>query len=290
MTEFRKNHPILYCVIAAALSLGAMMLLDWLWSLGVDAGVLAGIDAAAPNLDGMLVKLVPFAIALVLLCATGKVGLLGRTSGFGRGLACGAFLIVFALFTAAMGASRVMEGDGVVPEAGAVAAFVLYYLLVGLGEETLGRAVVAETLLERFGLERGGILAACGLSGLIFGLMHLVNLAYSPVTAVVAQVVSASFAGVLFAAIYFRSGNIWTTVVLHALYDMGGSVSSLLQTSTAATDPSVDAALAQTLALVMPMVFGVLIGCIALFLLRKSKISQVQETWAGVVGAPADEL
>ena len=40
----------------------------------------------------------------------------------------------------------------------------------------------------------------------------------------------------------------------------------------------------------MPMVFGVLIGCIALFLLRKSKISQVRETWAGVVEAPADEL
>ena len=290
MAEFRKNHPILYCVIAAALSLGAMMLLDWLWGLGVDAGVLSGIDAAVPNLDGMLVKLVPFAIALVLLCATGKVGLLGRTSCFGRGLACGAFLIVFALLAIAMGAGRVVEGDGIVPEAGAIVAFVLYYLLVGLGEETLGRAVVAETLLERFGLERGGILAACGLSGLLFGLMHLVNLAYSPVTSVVAQVVSASFAGVLFAAIYFRSGNIWTTVVLHALYDMGGSVSSLLQTSTAATDPSVDAALAQTLALVMPMVFGMLIGCIALFLLRKGKISQVREAWAGVVEAPADEL
>lgn len=110
MAEFRKNHPILYCVIAAALSLGAMMLLDWLWGLGVDAGVLSGIDAAVPNLDGMLVKLVP------------------------------------------------------------------------------------------------------------------------------------------------------------------------------------DAALAQTLALVMPMVFGVLIGCIALFLLRKGKICQVWEAWASVVEAPAGEL
>lgn len=148
--------------------------------------------------------------------------------------------------------------------------------------------MVAETLLVRFGLERGGILAACGLSGLIFGLMHLANLAYSPVTSVVAQVVSASFAGVLFAAIYFRSGNIWTAVMLHALYDMGGSVSSLLQTSSAAADASVDAALAQTLALVMPMVFGLLIGCIALFLLRKGEISQVPEAWAGVVEAPAE--
>ncbi len=289
MTELRKHHPIIYCVIAAAVGLGAMMLLDWLWGLGVDAGALAGIDAAVPDLGGSLVKLVPFVLALVLLCATGKAGLLGRTAGFGRGLACGAFLIVFALLATAMGVSRVVEGDGTVPGAGAVVAFVLYYLLVGLGEETLGRAVVAETLLERFGLERRGILAACGLSGLIFGLMHLVNLAFSPAASVVAQVVSATFAGILLAAIYFRSGNIWATVVLHALYDMAGSVSSLLQTSSAATAAPVDAALAQTLSLVMPMAFGLLIGCIALFLLRKSKIAQVQEAWAGVIEAGADE-
>ena len=70
------------------------------------------------------------------------------------------------------------------------------------------------------------MLAACGLSGLIFGLMHLTNLAFLPAPAVIAQVVSATFAGVLLAAIYFRSANIWATVFLHALYDMAGSLGS----------------------------------------------------------------
>ncbi len=287
MSELRKNHPIIYCIVAAALGLGAMMLLDWLWELGVTAGVLVGIDAAVPQLGTSLVKLVPFVLALVLLRAAGKLGLLGRTSGFGRGLACGAFLLVFSLLVIAMGISRVAEGDGVVPAAGTVAAFVFGYLLVGLGEEMLGRAVLAETLLEHFGLERRGILTACGLSGLIFGLMHLVNLAFSPAPAVIAQVVSATFAGILLAAIYFRSGNIWATVTLHALYDMSGSMSSLLQTSSATTSAPVDAATAQALSLVMPMIFGLIIGCIALFLLRKSKIEQVREAWSGIIEAPA---
>ena len=119
------------------------------------------------------------------------------------------------------------------------------------------------------------MLAACGLSGLIFGLMHLMNLAFLPAPAVIAQVVSATFAGVLLAAIYFRSANIWATVFLHALYDMAGSLGSLLQTGSAAASAPVDAGMAQALAVSMPMVLGVLIGCIALFLLRKSKFGQV---------------
>lgn len=288
MTEFRGNHPILYCVLAAALGLGAMMLVDWLWGLGVSSGALAGVDAAVPELGTCLVKLIPFALGLVLLRATGRLGLLTRTDGFGRGLASGAFLLVFSLLVVGMGVSRLAEGEGAVPSLGAVVAFMISYLLVGLGEETLGRAVLAQTLLEHFGLERRGILAACGLSGLIFGLMHLINLAFSPAPAVIAQVVSATFAGVLLAAIYFRGGNIWATVLLHALYDMSGSVSSLLQTSSASasTPAPVDAGTAQVLALVMPMAFGVIIGCVALFLLRKSKVGQVREAWAGVIEAP----
>lgn len=288
MNEFRRKHAIVYSLLAAALGLGAMALVDWLWTLGVDAGVLAGIDAAAPMVGQVLVRLVPFAVALALLVASGREGLLARTSGLGRGLACGAFLIAFSTLTVAVDASRVVEGDGSVPALGVAAAFVVNYLLVGLGEETLGRAVVAETLLEHFGQERRGILAACGVSGIIFGLMHLVNLAYQPAASVAAQVVSAAFAGVLLAAIYFRSGNIWATVILHALYDMAGSLSSLLQITSSEAAP-VDEATAQALSLFAPMAFGLVLGCIALFLLRKGKIGQVQQVWSGIFETPANK-
>lgn len=289
MAEFRKNHPIAYCVFAAALGLFAMMLVDRLWMLGVDAGPLAGIDAELPDLGSILVKLVSIGLALAFLRATGRTDLLRRPARLGRGLACGAFLICFSVFYMIMGASHALDGTGTAPTLGAVAAFVLYYLLVGLGEELLGRAVVAETLLEHFSLERRGILAACGLSGLIFGLMHLVNLMFSPAPAVIAQVVSATFAGVLLAAIYFRCGNIWATVILHALYDMGGSVSRLFSASAATTPAPVEESVAQGIALFAPMAFGLLIGCIALFLLRKSRIDQVKGAWGEVIGDAAGD-
>lgn len=288
MAEFRKNQPVAYCVLAAVLGLCAMMLVDQAWTLGVDAGVLASVDSALPDLGSILVKLASVALACALLIATGRTGLLRQTARLGRGLACGAFLICFSLFYMGMGVSHAMDGVGSMPGFGAVLAFVLYYLLVGLGEELLGRAVVAETLLERFGLERRGVLSACGLSGLVFGLMHVVNLAFSPATAVIAQVVSATFAGILFAAIYFRCGNIWVTALLYALYDMEGSVSSLFNASPAASPAPVEESVAQAIALLAPMAFGVLIGGVALFLLRKARIGQVKEAWGHFFEGSAD--
>ena len=285
MNEIREKCPVVYCVVVAALGVAGMALVDWLWTAGVNAGLLAGIDASIPQLGISLVKFAPFVLALALLHATGHTFLLRRTSNFARGLTCGAFLICFAAFMIFAGVNRALEGEATMPTLPVAAAFIVNYLLVGLGEETLGRAVMAQTLLERFGLTRRGLLAACGLSGVIFGLMHLVNLAFAPATSVIAQVVSAAFAGILLAAIYFRCGNIWVTVLVHALYDMGGSVASLFNVASTAAPVGED--VAQAVALVMPMLFGVLLGCIALFLLRKSKLPQIAETWGSVVDAPA---
>ena len=87
-------------------------------------------------------------------------------------------------------------------------------------------------------------------------------------------------------SICFRSRSIWATVLPHALYNMGGSLGSLLQTGSAAASDPVDAGTAQALAVAMPMAFGAAIGCVALFLLRESRFGQVQEAWSGVFKAP----
>ena len=68
---------------------------------------------------------------------------------------------------------------------------------------------------------------------------------------------------------------------------MGGSLGSLLQTSPAAASTPVDAGTAQALAATLQMAFGIVICCVALFLLRESRFSQVQEAWSDAFGAPA---
>ena len=88
-------------------------------------------------------------------------------------------------------------------------------------------------------------------------------------------------------SIHFRSWSIWATVLPHTLYDMGGSLGSLLQTSPAAASTPVDAGTSQALAATLQMAFGIVICCVALFLLRESRFSQVQEAWSDAFGAPA---
>lgn len=87
--------------------------------------------------------------------------------------------------------------------------------LVGVAEEFIFRGVIAQSLLERFGTGRAGVWKACLLSGLLFGAAHLTNLLSSAPFGVLMQCVFAASLGTLFAAIYFRTGNLWVTVFLH---------------------------------------------------------------------------
>ena len=73
----------------------------------------------------------------------------------------------------------------------------------------------AQTLLERYGTARAGVWKACLVSGVLFGAAHLSNLLGSEAFGVLMQCVFAASLGVMLAAIYFRTGNLWVTVFLH---------------------------------------------------------------------------
>ena len=92
--------------------------------------------------------------------------------------------------------------------------------MVGVAEEFLFRGVIAETLLEHFGTSRAGVWKACLLSGVLFGAAHLTNLSSSAPFGVLMQCAFSASLGALFAAIYFRTGNLWVTVFLHGAMDI----------------------------------------------------------------------
>lgn len=276
MTEFRKKHPIIYCSAAVAAGMIGMLLETLLWNAGLDSGLLSGIDAACPWLDSVLCKGIPIVLSLALLASTGMLGLLRRRGGFLRGIACGAFMIAsFALFCLYV-VANVVEYGAELPSSNVITTVFVYYLLVGIGEEFLARGVSAETLLAHFGLERSGVLKACALSGVIFGVMHIVNLFQADVTSVLFQVVTASGLGMLFAAIYFRCGNIWACIVLHMLWDatffIAAIVPSNASTSTVGGSGSAGS-----------FVFFAMTVAVTAFLLRKKKLPQVKEAWGDLI-------
>ena len=279
MTEIRKQHPVVYSAVAVAVGMAGMLLLSWLWELGIDAGPLAGVGW----LGAILVKAVPIVLGAALLASTGMIALLRPSgAGFGRGLACGAILLVFFGVMGLYAIANVVMGEAEVNLAVIVTA-VFYFLLVGAGEEILARAVAAETLLEHFGLTHGGIVKACVASGVIFGAMHIVNIVSMDVPSVLMQMMTTAGAGMVFGAIYFRSGNLWVCVLLHMLWD-----ASLLAATTSASFADAAASTGGGNPVGSVIFFAVLVG-VALFLLRKGRVGQVQEAWAGAIETPATE-
>lgn len=268
LKRLRKQHPIGYCIGVEVLFLGVLMLVSFLLTLGL---VLFGSDLSGVE-DYLLTAIQEVAgvgVAVLFLAKTGKLELLRRRgSGFLNGLLVGMYplvLIGYSLYTKLMFG---MPEDGQLQPAFSIFSFFLSMALVGVAEEFIFRGVIAQSLLERFGTGRAGVWKACLLSGLLFGAAHLTNLLSSAPFGVLMQCVFAASLGTLFAAIYFRTGNLWVTVFLHGAMDIASMlVGGLYGTEDVAESISgYDAS----------MMLSILIYLIpTLFLLRKKKIGEV---------------
>ena len=94
-------------------------------------------------------------------------------------------------------------------------------LCIGLYEEMLCRGLLFNAFKDYFGDSKKGIYLSVFLSSFIFGLFHLMNLIDKPylIIGTITQVIYAIFGGVLFAVIYYRSGNILPGMILHASFN-----------------------------------------------------------------------
>lgn len=268
LKRLRRTHPIGYCIGAEVLFLGSLMVASLLMMLGLVLFCedLSGIE------DYLLTafqELVGTAVAVVLLAKTDKLELLRRRgSGFWNGLLVGMYPL---LIIASSLYSKLLYGlpDEPMRAGWRIVCFFLGMSLVGVAEELLFRAVIAQTLLEHFGTSRAGIWKACLLSGVLFGAAHLTNLFFSSAFGVLMQCVFTASLGVMVTAIYFRTGNIWVTVFIHAAMD----ISSMLVGGLYGTESVADAVSSYDATMLLSVLTYVLP---TLFLLRKKKIGEVQ--------------
>ena len=268
LKRLRAAHPILYCILAEVLFLGSLFLSSLVLTVAL---VAAGADFS--GLDEYLLSLVQELVgagaAWLLLRRTGRQGLLGRRgSGFWNGLLVGMYPLAFICYS--IYSALIFERpDTPLLPAGRILSFLACMAMVGVAEEFLFRGVIAETLLEHFGTSRAGVWKACLLSGLYFGAAHLTNLTGSAPLGVLMQCVFAASLGTLLAAVYFRTGNIWVTVFIHAAMDITSMlIGGLYGTETVADSIS-------TYDITMLTSIAVYLIPTA-FLLRKKKLSEVE--------------
>jgi membrane protease YdiL (CAAX protease family) len=97
---------------------------------------------------------------------------------------------------------------------------------VGFSEEVMGRGVVLNAMLQKWGQTRRGIYLAVLVSSALFGAAHLFNLITGRLLLLANLTqIGYSFAfGVVFAACFLRNNSIWPIIILHAAVDFAGGL------------------------------------------------------------------
>lgn len=201
-----------------------------------------------------------------------------RGIGYLKGFYVGGFMTGYCIFMviAQMYVQRVMTENELQP-AGLLLTFVITMFLVGWNEEVLVRGIILNLFLDRFGNSKKGIFTSIILSSLIFGCAHLPNVISGvPLTSVVIQTIQATLIGVMFAAIYLRTGNLWITIIIHAVTDFAGLFGSGMFGNGTMVD-GIGTLTILNLVVTVPLF---LVPCIVL--LRKAGIEQIINLRNGV--------
>ena len=160
---------------------------------------------------------------------------------------------------------------------GNVVNLVIYAFTIGVAEEFLCRGWIQNEFIERYGSNRKGVINSIVCASLIFGLMHFANLAAGqPLFETTLQVLQAVSFGVLLGAIYYRTKNIWSTIIIHGFYDfsiMVGEV-ALYKDCTTVADPSNAVRIIGYLSTILIILVYTLS---AIYILRREKTAELIE-------------
>lgn len=271
LNKFRKNYAILFGILMIVLfkisqAIGALPL-----SLIFKSNLASKDSFASVFLVLGFPDLFVILVMLFILWKTDHLYLLKKKGkGFIRSLSLSAYPIATSILYLGTGLLAVLALGARSVTVLTIVMLLLCMLVIAIAEELTCRAIVAETLLEHFGSERAGVIKACVISGILFGLMHSLNPG-NP-TAVFVNCITAGVGGITYAIIYFRSGNLPLLIFIHALNDIAVFGTLLLANtpSSASVNPNTNFF---GLFLIVPELL------VILFLMRKKKIGEVQEQW-----------
>ncbi len=250
-----EKAPLVAMILAAALALVVLSIPG-----------LIGLSDAVSNLVSSVLAVL-FMLAFTRWFAPEFKGVF-KTSHLATGLAFVWLAFAFKFF----GAYFVnLAGSGFYFKP-TIAAFAMA-IAAGFYEETIFRGVTVPIGMRYFKSEkRVGILVL--LSALVFGLMHIGNIANgASIQMGIAQGIATIFAGIFFIAAYLRTGNILIPIFMHGIYDY----------MCFTTDPSlVNGIMANeiaTSALMLAVLVDVIAGIWGLYLLRPAKRAEIHAIW-----------
>jgi hypothetical protein len=201
----------LRAVFARRLLASALTIFAALLAFNTSAGL--ALKALAPGLPALVPDLIVLVVNAVAIAALLTALGWWREAGFNRPVAWRNLgLLALPAFLAIV--LPLMRGFDTA-ELGSLAFLAFGYALTGFNEEAWWRGLVLHILRP------GGAVRAVTLSAVLFGALHLGNLAYRSNPALVAgQMVGAACFGFAYAALRLRTNTIWFLLPLHMLGDL----------------------------------------------------------------------
>lgn len=261
MLDSEKKKTFGKNVLFTALAFATYKLIGVLFISHINNGVV--------NVFASEVTLLTCAICLALI--TRKIDVLKFSkNGLGTGLFVATYIFLLDLAAIVGWLSQYLLGkQAITISLGEKILFIIAMIMVGVAEELMFRGVLLNSCIDFFGENSVSALRkAIVISSSIFGVFHIFNvLIGASLYGSVIQAINAAILGMLFGAIYIRSGkNIWPCIIAHAIHDFCSFIQSGILAGSGIKD-SVSGYNASAL----PTVLLSLVIC--LFLMRKKKMS-----------------
>ena len=198
-------------------------------------------------------------VFLVMLLWKNSYVFTQKKEKFSKGLVYGTFYLAFGTIILLL---NLLGGDLNVRS---IINLAIYCLLIGIYEEFLCRGWLLNEFLERYGKGNKSIFLCICVSGIIFGLLHSINVLSGDMSSVdvIVQVISAAASGIGFGTIYYKTKNIWSVVFLHAFWDFS---IMLGETSTVTS-----VAMSVKGSAIINLIFGILLAVVELGIIRPFK-------------------
>lgn len=138
------------------------------------------------------------------------------------------YLNSIPIYLMILGISSVISKDLTQIHIGNVLLLLFACLTVGFAEEFLFRGLLQSLFLKKFHSHKNGILISTLIPAIVFGLFHLLNLTKNDnVSAVLIQVVFATFIGFFFGVLVLKTNKIIPIAVTHGLINFFFSLALL---------------------------------------------------------------
>jgi len=219
MKTLAERKPVGFGIVSTII----IFLLYTLASLGL-YGLVAPLIGTSPGfLIGGALRLafaVPAIILLGFIIKDNGFKFTFSSRGFAKSMFAGIPIIIYIVTLAFYFFNVSKVNAGFVTS---IPAYIFQQISVGAFEESLFRGLLMTALIARFCDKVSGRLLTMILCGLLFGLIHFLNVfagVYVDISAAFSTAVALILPGIAFGAVYLYSKNLLGCIVLHALYDI----------------------------------------------------------------------